>query len=203
MKWTPRQLALEFKLSVIRIEAILRLKHLERVQQKQVLVLFFYFDDILFSQGYVLQEKFSREMEKLLDAGSAKHRIVEPADLPSQQQSSASQESSPSSPSDPKDMFKRRSDGNYVFSLSGVIGEPEEPVKILEERNPRETNERWKFIVADLSSPPEKRRMYVRDNDGTLRTATKMEKEMHESLYPLTPNEKKSKTEGAQKLWQI
>lgn len=32
VKWTPRQLALKYELSVIRIEAILRLKHLEKKQ---------------------------------------------------------------------------------------------------------------------------------------------------------------------------
>ena len=36
VKWTPRQLALKYELSVIRIEAILRLKHLEKKQAASV-----------------------------------------------------------------------------------------------------------------------------------------------------------------------
>lgn len=35
-KWTPRQLALRYNLSVLRVEAILRLKHLERNQVEKV-----------------------------------------------------------------------------------------------------------------------------------------------------------------------
>lgn len=157
-----------------------------------------------------MQEKFAAKMESLLGVGRAGgQRLTEPVDItpirPSitkmtEYQVSASDTTKETS----DDIYQRRRDGNYVMALSGVVEEPEEPPKILEHQNSRETNQRWKFIIADISQPVDAdRAVYVRDNDGTLRTATRTEREIHSSLYPLTPKEKAEESRDAPALWKI
>ncbi|KAI3644003.1 hypothetical protein MP228_010167 [Amoeboaphelidium protococcarum] len=252
---TPvRKLALKYDLSVIRVEAILRMKHLEKKQA---------------ANGYVLQKTFSKKMELMLGVGD-QPRLKEHPDLreyervntrplfvmsSDEDNEDSSSENGKSSSQSIKagvvqdvslisskqlekmgnDKFLRRKDGNYILPLSGIAQEPEEPVQIIEKQNPRETNLRWKFMISDVSpgteaqayvssarktltehtdqelkqmenqrwaNAEEKCAMMVRDNDGTLRTATKEERRMHLELFPL-----RSATAIAQndnrRLWQV
>ena len=213
VKWTPRKLAVKFELSVLRIEAILRLKHLEANQE---------------ADGYVLQKQFAARMEDLLDAGTTDPEFAireSPDGAPLRSGSTAkglplsvydasapSKKSSPSPASSDSqqltaERFKRRPDGNYIMPLSGVIEEPEAAPTIIEPQNPREANRRFKFIIADTSEQEggcdeESAQMFVRDNDGTLRTATRAERRMHYHLYPLRPAAELEKG-NATDLWRV
>jgi hypothetical protein len=85
-----------------------------------------------------------------------------------------------------EEAFKRRPDGNYIMELSGVVGPDEQPPTVLESDNLRETNRRWNFLFADISQEahPERRTMVVRQRDGSLRTATRSERQMQDALFP-------------------
>ena len=98
--------------------------------------------------------------------------------------------------------FRRRPDGNYVLPLSGIVSPPEKPVTILEEKNPREVNSRWRFVIADIGTKQEsdqERQIIVRDHDGTLRTASRAERRAHLEQYPADSNAKRSQDH----LWEI
>lgn len=161
MKWTPRKLGMKYDLSVLRIEAILRLKHLEKIQM---------------TQGYVPQKSFRKQMELMLGCGTGE-RVKELIVREEYKKTLENAEDKPVAESE--DMFKRRKDGAYVLKLSGVIGEEKEPEVL--EVNLKEVNPRWKFVIEDISSSD---RILVRDHDGTLRTATEQEKTAHKELYP-------------------
>lgn len=112
--------------------------------------------------------------------------------------------------SDPVDytdelQYKRRPDGNYVMPLSGVVTRPSDEKTVIEKENPREVNRRWKWLIADTSADVELslRNMYVRENDGTLRTAAERERKMHLKLFPQEPtNELLNKSTTAE-LWEV
>lgn len=98
--------------------------------------------------------------------------------------------------------FQRRSDGNYILPLSGIISPPEKPVTVLEDKNPREVNSRWRFIIADIGKKQDTdhyRQILVRDHDGTLRTATRIERRAHLEQYPADSDAKRSRDH----LWAI
>ncbi len=90
------------------------------------------------------------------------------------------------------------------MELSGVIGPEEQPPAVLEVENPRETNRRWKFVFADISgeAKPDSRDMVVRQQDGTLRTATRSERRMHDALFPALAV-KQIRQGRHRKLWDI
>lgn len=211
VQWTPRQLGQKFHLSVIRIEAILRLKHLEKKQA---------------ADGYVLQTEFRNKMEELMGVGSAK-RLEEDVDLRFREtrttkplftveQESADEngvmtETTTEKQGDIKkvddlSVFKRRSDGNYVMCLSGILEPPQQDPEVLESKNPREANRRWKFIIADLDEnvPVDERhrQILVRDRDGTLRTVTQDERKLHLTLYPLKPDSQ-LRSQKTRDLWTV
>jgi len=63
-KWTPRQLGMEYNISIKRVEAILRLKHLEKE---------------MIAGGFVAQDHFTAGMEQLMGVRSKRHAgIKEP-----------------------------------------------------------------------------------------------------------------------------
>ncbi|KAF9983220.1 hypothetical protein BGZ65_002030, partial [Modicella reniformis] len=63
-RWTPRQLGMEYNISIKRVEAILRLKHLE----KEMMI-----------EGFVPQDNFTAGMEQLMGVRSKRSlSIVEP-----------------------------------------------------------------------------------------------------------------------------
>jgi hypothetical protein len=159
-----------------------------------------------------MQETFAKQMETLLGVGQAGgQKLSEPVDFKPIVRSKITTEAPETksvneagSQQTDDSIFQRRRDGNYVMALSGVVQPPEDAPTVIERQNPRETNQRWKFIIADISKPAgAERAFYVRDNDGTLRTATRMEREIHLSLYPLTVKEKAEEGHDLPELWQI
>jgi hypothetical protein len=228
---TPRQLAVRYELSVLRIEAILRLKHLEKKQMSAVRRHLFIFHVDLCLQGNTLQSEFRKGMETLLGVRDYE-RIRETPDAGRQLDTSLTPQQrfsfdldyeknlmneQPSSGNDSKTTvaskgdeeskelgFARRADGNYILPLSGVVEVPEQPPRILESTNPRETNKRWKFMVTDIGEieNESEREMRVREHDGTLRTATRLERKMQMQLYPLNPIRARSRR-GLRDLWEI
>lgn len=110
--------------------------------------------------------------------------------------------------------FERRADGNYVMPLSGVIAEPEPEPTVLEAVNPRETSKRWRFLIADVSihgesksngkaSSATEKPVLVRDQDGTLRTATRAERKMHTRLFPAAKSVQRLPNQAARNLWEV
>ena len=112
---------------------------------------------------------------------------------------------------------QRRLDGNYILALDGVAAaaatDSDHP-RVLEEKNPRETNARWRFLFADVpsgcqsepsvpgSSSSEDRPVLVRDNDGTLRTATLAERKMHFRLHPVKDTQRLPQ-QSTQEWWDL
>lgn len=157
-----------------------------------------------------MQRKFSSEMERMMGVdGQGGIKIRENPQLFYQPPCTADGGSADKAPSlsnqsnDTSPSFDRRPDGNYVMALSGVASQPEAPVQILEESNPREMNSRWRFLIADISKSSkseDERTILVRDHDGTLRTATRSERLAHLEQYPVDENEKAS---FKRHLWEI
>ena len=216
MQNTPRYLAQKYALSVLRIEAILRLKHLEKRQVSEL--------------GYVLQEELREKMEEMLGVGMGRRiqeavdgrvreaKVVRPMFVlkkdPLVAQVGEAKRSESESHSEkkvvstgeevPVESFERRPDGNYIMALSGVLEPKEDPPVIMERQNPREQNRRWKFMIGDLSAdvPVQERQVLVREHDGTLRTATRQEREMHLSLYP-QESEQELNLPKTRQLWAV
>lgn len=199
VEWTPRKLAEKYEISILRIEAILRLKHLEKKQIQNL--------------GYVPQTKFRSKMEQLLGCDNFA-MIKESPDSSTLYGVSAKnistilknqEKNKKQNKSLEREDFQRRTDGNYIMPLSGIIEPPEDPPKVLEKSNPREVNSRWKFIIADISPSKEidEAEILVRDNEGTLRTATRKERKMQQAAFPTHQTSKDEFETKARTLWDI
>ncbi|KAG0337221.1 hypothetical protein BG004_007728 [Podila humilis] len=168
-KWTPRQLGTKYNISIKRVEAILRLKHLE---QEMV------------SNGFVPQENFTKGMEQLM---GVKHErsaaIVEPlTDILPQVGSpkfEAVNEDHVFTAEDAASVLKRRplaeikaglleeerkNPFKLVNSTKAGVAIKEEPKSIPVSKNSAEGNARFKFSFVDTS----KKATLIREKDGTL-----------------------------------
>lgn len=154
-KWTPRQLGTKYNISIKRVEAILRLKHLEKE---------------MVASGFVAQENFTRGMEQLMGVKNERSAaIVEPlTDILPQVGSpkfEAVNEDKTFTAEDAANVLKRRplaeikanlleqerkNPFKLVDSAKGVAIK-EEPVTKPVSKNSAEGNARFKFSFVDTS----------------------------------------------------
>ncbi|KAG0227412.1 hypothetical protein BGW42_002967 [Actinomortierella wolfii] len=169
-KWTPRQLGTKYNISIKRVEAILRLKHLEQE---------------MIQEGFIPQTKFTQGMEQLM--GVRKERSAAFAEplvdvLPhvGAPKFEAIEEEEEFTAADAARVLKRRplaeikerllederrSPFKLVDSVNGVPKkEPLQTTPI--SQNTSESNPRFKFMFKDTSkkSPA----TLIREKDGTL-----------------------------------
>ncbi|KAF9393844.1 hypothetical protein CPC16_000971 [Podila verticillata] len=167
-KWTPRQLGTKYNISIKRVEAILRLKHLEKE---------------MVASGFVAQENFTKGMEQLMGVKNERSAaIVEPlTDILPQVGSpkfEAVNEDKTFTAEDAANVLKRRplaeikaslleqerkNPFKLVDSMKGVAVK-EEPVTKPVSKNSAEGNARFKFSFVDTS----KKTTLIREKDGTL-----------------------------------
>ncbi|KAG0364077.1 hypothetical protein BGZ54_007862 [Gamsiella multidivaricata] len=167
-KWTPRQLGMKYNISIKRVEAILRLKHLE---QEMV------------AEGFVAQEKFTKGMEQLMGVKAERSAaIVEPlTDILPQVGSpkfEALDEDQEFTAEDAAKVLKRRplaeikarqleEEKQRPFRLKDSIkgvAKAEAPQTVALSRNAAESNPRFKFEILDTFA----KTTLIRDKDGTL-----------------------------------
>ncbi|KAF8932662.1 eukaryotic mitochondrial regulator protein-domain-containing protein [Dissophora ornata] len=167
-KWTPRQLGTKYNISIKRVEAILRLKHLE---QEMV------------AEGFVAQESFTKGMEQLMGVKAERSAaITEPlTDILPQVGSpkfEAVDEDQHFTAEDAAKVLKRRplaeikarlleeerqKPFKLVDSVKG-LAKPEQLPTIPISRNTAEANPRFKFAIVDTSA----KATLIREKDGTL-----------------------------------
>lgn len=154
-KWTPRQLGTKYNISIKRVEAILRLKHLEKE---------------MVASGFVAQENFTRGMEQLMGVKNERSAaIVEPlTDILPQVGSpkfEAVSEDKTFTAEDAANVLKRRplaeikanlleqerkNPFKLVDSVKGVAVKEEAVTKPVS-KNSAEGNARFKFSFVDTS----------------------------------------------------
>ncbi|KAG0204572.1 hypothetical protein BGX28_003543 [Mortierella sp. GBA30] len=167
-KWTPRQLGMKYNISIKRVEAILRLKHLEKE---------------MIAEGFVPQEKFTKGMEQLMGVKAERSAaIVEPlTDILPQVGSpkfEAVDEEETFTAEDAARVLKRRPLAEIKArqleeeqarpfklkdSIKGIV-QKEQPLTTPLSRNAAEANARFKFTFMDTS----KKATLIREKDGTL-----------------------------------
>ncbi|KAF9977391.1 hypothetical protein BGZ73_006138 [Actinomortierella ambigua] len=169
-KWTPRQLGSKYNISIKRVEAILRLKHLEQEMVKE---------------GFIPQTKFTQGMEQLLGVRKERAAIyAEPlVDVLPQvgaPKFEAIDEEANFTAADAARVLKRRplaeikerlleeerrSPFKLVDSINGVAQkEPLQTTPI--SKNASEANPRFKFMFKDTSKKTST--TLIREQDGTL-----------------------------------
>ncbi|KAF9110070.1 hypothetical protein BGX27_006822 [Mortierella sp. AM989] len=167
-KWTPRKLGMKYNISIKRVEAILRLKHLEKE---------------MVSEGFVAQENFTKGMEQLMGVKARRSEaIVEPlTDILPQVGSpkfEAVDEDREFTAEDAAKVLKRRplavikasllqeetlKPFKLVDSIKGIAKHEQPPTKPIS-RNAAESNSRFKFAIVDTSA----KTTLIREKDGTL-----------------------------------
>ncbi|KAF9291668.1 hypothetical protein BGZ68_002990 [Mortierella alpina] len=167
-KWTPRQLGMKYNISIKRVEAILRLKHLEKE---------------MIAEGFVPQENFTKGMEQLMGVKAERSAaITEPlTDILPQVGSpkfEAVDEEEEFTAEDAARVLKRRPLAEIkarlleeeqkrpfklVDSIKGVAQHEPVPTTPIS-RNSAETSARFKFTFVDTS----KKTTLIREKDGTL-----------------------------------
>ncbi|KAI1310796.1 hypothetical protein EDD11_003673 [Mortierella claussenii] len=157
-KWTPRQLGTKYNISIKRVEAILRLKHLEKE---------------MVADGYVAQENYTKGMEQLMGVKAERSAaITEPlTDILPQVGSpkfEAVDESLTFTPEDAAKVLKRRplaeikalqlemEQKNPFKLVDSVKGVPKpQPAQMAPiSRNNAESNARFRFAIVDTSAKP-------------------------------------------------
>ncbi|KAF9353283.1 hypothetical protein BGX26_008933 [Mortierella sp. AD094] len=167
-KWTPRQLGMKFNISIKRVEAILRLKHLEKE---------------MVSEGFIPQEHFTKGMEQLMGVKAVRSEaITEPlTDILPQVGSpkfEAVDEDKQFTAVDAAKVLKRRplaeikarlleeerqKPFKLVDSIKGVAKHEPLPTTPIS-RNAAESSPRFKFAILDTSA----KTTLIREKDGTL-----------------------------------
>ncbi|KAF9185747.1 hypothetical protein BGZ51_002090 [Haplosporangium sp. Z 767] len=169
-KWTPRQLGMKYNISIKRVEAILRLKHLEKE---------------MVAEGFILQENLTKGMEQLMGVKAERSAaIIEPlTDILPQVGSpkfEAVNEEEQFTAVDAAKVMKRRPLAEIKARL--LEEEQRKPFKLVDSingvakvvppqtraisRNAAETNPRFKFTFTDTSK--NSKSTLIRDKDGTL-----------------------------------
>lgn len=167
-KWTPRQLGTEYNISIKRVEAILRLKHLEKE---------------MIADGFVPQDNFTAGMEQLMAVRVKRHMsIKEPLTdiLPNvgSPKFEAVDEDQEFTAEDAAKVLKRRplaeikakqleeertKPFKLVDSIKGVPKKEAAKTKTVG-RNAAVSSRRFQFAISDTSSEA----VLIRDKDGTL-----------------------------------
>ncbi|KAJ3060191.1 hypothetical protein HDU99_006035, partial [Rhizoclosmatium hyalinum] len=172
---TPLKLAAQFGISIVRVQAILRLKALQQQMERN---------------NKPIQVQLTYHMEKLLRVDPRNEiRIKEPLRaLTSERLKPLFQfidEADAISPLDAAQLLEKEPYANVahkldqqaerIFSLDGPSDKVSANVVVKElERDPKNASDRFKFAFVDISKV-EKQPMYIRDTKGTLRTASKLE----------------------------
>ncbi|KAF9900676.1 hypothetical protein EC991_007038 [Linnemannia zychae] len=174
-KHTPRQLGTTYNISIKRVEAILRMKHLEKE---------------MVAEGFVIQENFTKGMEQLMGVKAVRSEaITEPlVDILPQVGSpkfEAVDEDQKFTAEDAAKVLKRRplaeiksrmleeerqKPFKLVDSVKGVLQHPAAPTKPIS-RNSAEANPRFKFAFQDTSK--NNKGTFIREKDGTLHQVQK------------------------------
>ncbi|KAF9090301.1 hypothetical protein BGX23_006040 [Mortierella sp. AD031] len=174
-KHTPRQLGTQFNISIKRVEAILRMKHLEKE---------------MVAEGFVAQENFTKGMEQLMGVKAVRSEaITEPlVDILPQVGSpkfEAVDEDQEFTAVDAAKVLKRRplaeiksrmleeerqKPFKLVDSIKGVLQHEPAPTKPIS-RNTAEANPRFKFAFQDTSK--NNKGTFIREKDGTLHQVQK------------------------------
>ncbi|KAG0293606.1 hypothetical protein BGZ96_002560 [Linnemannia gamsii] len=174
-KHTPRQLGTTYNISIKRVEAILRMKHLEKE---------------MIGEGFVAQENFTKGMEQLMGVKAVRSEaITEPlVDILPQVGSpkfEAVDEDKTFTAVDAAKVLKRRPLAEIksrmleeerqrpfklVDSIKGVPQVEAAPTKAVS-RNSAETNPRFKFAFQDTSK--NNKGTFIREKDGTLHQVQK------------------------------
>ncbi|EGF77304.1 expressed protein [Batrachochytrium dendrobatidis JAM81] len=169
--WTPRRLAEQFGIAIVRVQAILRLKALEGKLQKE---------------GSPPQIEFTNGMERLLGSRTIEYKKDHPSKLSEPLKynfgGSMSQyirlldEEVSVTPEDAAKLLQKQPYSNNSMKLDlnapNIINPPAEVKSLIINRNDRLKN-RYKFMVADTSKPNPS--FIVRDQSGQLRRATNVE----------------------------
>ncbi|KAF9165120.1 hypothetical protein BGX21_002493 [Mortierella sp. AD011] len=167
-KWTPRQLGMKYNISIKRVEAILRLKHLEKE---------------MISEGFIPQTNFTKGMEQLMGVKAVRSEAIsEPlTDILPQVGSpkfEAVDEDQQFTAVDAAKVLKRRplaeikarqleeeqkKPFKLVDSVKGVAKHEPLPTMPIS-RNVAESSPRFKFTILDTSA----KTTLIREKDGTL-----------------------------------
>ncbi|KAF9997446.1 hypothetical protein BGZ80_002256 [Entomortierella chlamydospora] len=167
-KWTPRQLGMKYNISIKRVEAILRLKHLEKE---------------MISEGFIPQTNFTKGMEQLMGVKAVRSEAIsEPlTDILPQVGSpkfEAVDEDKQFTAVDAAKVLKRRplaeikarqleeeqkKPFKLVDSVKGVAKHEPLPTTPIS-RNVAESSPRFKFAILDTSA----KTTLIREKDGTL-----------------------------------
>ncbi|KAJ1914789.1 hypothetical protein H4219_004634 [Mycoemilia scoparia] len=183
--WTPRKLGEKFKISIKRVEAILKLKTLEAK---------------MIDEGFTPQKEFTRGMEKMLGArrfNNIEEPLTNEVPIVGAPHFKAIEEGTPFTAEDAakelgrlpyKDVVANsRMSKPYTVEFRGEYskynktpssGGSKEKPQILS-KDPQLGNRRWDFVFTDIHNglAPRDRKVLVRQKDGVLRTATLAEKQ--------------------------
>ncbi|KAF9429288.1 hypothetical protein BGZ76_001541 [Entomortierella beljakovae] len=166
-EWTPRKLGMKFNISIKRVEAILKLKHLEKE---------------MVEEGFVVQENLTKGMEQLMGVKGERFSIFEPLTdiLPNvgSPKFEAVDEDQTFTAEDAAKVLKRRplaaikasmlkeelqKPFKLVDSVKGIAQHKPAPTTPIS-RNTAESSARFKFAIMDTSS----KTTLIREKDGTL-----------------------------------
>ncbi|KAJ1911876.1 hypothetical protein IWQ60_009931 [Tieghemiomyces parasiticus] len=195
---TPRILANRFNLSIVRIEAIIKLKVLEKrmeADQKPLL------HDLTRSmEGLLGVPKFTQGGSSSAAVNAS--RIREPAvqfvpDVGAPMFRAVDEEEAYTSADAARSLDRPEPESNplakydkpfaFIDRHELLRNEKKKADKVVLSKNPLLTNRRWDFMFTDTNPtvPAPQRTIVVRETDGTLRQATKLEREYRlKDLWP-------------------
>ncbi|KAJ1675869.1 hypothetical protein EV182_000423 [Spiromyces aspiralis] len=186
-QWTPRQLGIRFRVSIKRAEAILKLKAIEKQMGED---------------GLVLQTESTKGMERMLcvqDGNASPEPLVDEVPKVGAPHIKAVEEGTQFTAKDAAKELGRstyesevdkaaKNDRPYVIDYPGLSPKFAPRLErqtdggessVVLSRDPALGNRRWTFVFTDLRKglSPVERSVLVRQQDGTLRTATPTEKQ--------------------------
>ncbi|ORY01634.1 hypothetical protein K493DRAFT_347186 [Basidiobolus meristosporus CBS 931.73] len=168
LTWTPRKLATKYGLSLKRVEAIIKLKAHERE---------------MVDKGFSMQTQFRKGMESMMgvDNRITPEPIDETVPRVSKPFFKTVDEDIPFTPVDAAKVLKRKPFQQIQDELQQeavVKQEVEEKPRVIA-KDPSEATRRWKFMFTDTNKKLDitDRKIWVRERDGTLREATRSERQ--------------------------
>ncbi|KAK9763838.1 hypothetical protein K7432_009154 [Basidiobolus ranarum] len=173
LTWTPRKLATKYGLSLKRVEAIIKLKTHERE---------------LANKGFNLQTQFRKGMESMMgvDNRIAPEPIDETVPRVSKPFFKMVEEDISFTPVDAAKVLNRKPFQQIQDEMQQeTVVQPhvEEKPRIIR-KDSTETTKRWKFMFTDTNKKLDitDRQIWIREKDGTLREATRSERQQRIKL---------------------